>query len=289
MLVGVLGLTASGRADDSEKLVKKAVERSTLNQAGTKPFHLKAVLAPSFERDRGSNRTGEVEIWWASPTQWRREGRSPEFHQIAIVNGGREWQKNEGEYFPEWLRETSVALIEPVPSLDQVLQHVKDAKKRRMAGSTYFSWTMMSTDGKVEKGMCAGLAVTESTGLLFYGGGLGWGGLYKDYKNFHGRMVAQTVSVGSPEVTAKVTMLEDLRDISADLFDTEGAGGDVPLLRTVEVEETLLRKNLLPMEPVEWPALKDGPLEGAITTRIVVDRTGKVRERVNPLRQSGLE
>src|ERR1700722_4884668 len=118
MLVGVLGLTASGRADDSEKLVKKAVERSTLNQAGTKPFHLKAVIAPSRERDRGSNRTGEVEIWWASPTRWKREVRSPEFHQTTIVNGTKEWQKNEGDYFPEWLRETCVALIEPVPPLD---------------------------------------------------------------------------------------------------------------------------------------------------------------------------
>jgi len=79
-------------------------------------------------------------------------------------------------------------------------------------------------------------------------------------------------------VTAKVTTLEDLRDIPPGLFDTEATGGDVSLLRTEEVEETSLRKNLLPMEPVEWPALKDGPLEGAITTKIVVDRTGKVRE-----------
>jgi hypothetical protein len=277
IILVVLGLPASGRADDSERLVKKAVERSTLNQAGTKPFHLKAVLAPSFEGDRGSNRTGEVEIWWASPTQWRREVRSPAFHQIAIVNGGREWQKNEGDYFPEWLRETSMALIEPVPSLDEVLKQVKDAEVKRLMGSTYFSWMMMSTDG-MEKGMGAGLAVKDSTGLLLYGGGLGWGGAYRDYKNFHGRMVAQTVSVGSPEVTAKVTVLEDLREIPPDLFDTEAAGGDVPLLRTVKVEQALLRKNLLVTEPIEWPALKDGPLEGAITTKIVVDRTGKVRE-----------
>jgi len=254
------------------------VERSTLNQPGTKPFHLKAVLAPSLERDRGSNRTGEVDIWWVSPTQWRREVRSPEFHQIAIVNGGREWQKNDGDYFPEWLRETTVALIEPVPSLDQVLQQVKDAEKRSMAGSTYFTWTMMSTDGKVQKGMGASLAVTESTGLLFYGGGLEWGGLYKDYENFHGRMVARTVSAGSPEVTAKVTTLEDLRDVPPGFFDAEAGGGDVPLLRTVEVEETSLREKLLPMQPVEWPPIKDGPLEGAITTKIVVDRTGEVRE-----------
>lgn len=48
MLVAVLGLSVVGRADDPEKTVKKAVERSTLNQMGTKPFHLKAIIAPSF-------------------------------------------------------------------------------------------------------------------------------------------------------------------------------------------------------------------------------------------------
>src|SRR5713101_6718682 len=110
VLVAVSGFSAFGRAEDDAGTVKKAVERSTLNQPGTKPFHLKAVLAPSRDSDRGSNRTGEVEIWWVSPTQWRREVRSPGFHQIVIVNAGKEWQKNEGDYFPEWLRETAVAL-----------------------------------------------------------------------------------------------------------------------------------------------------------------------------------
>ena len=193
MSVAVLGLSVVGRADDPEKTVKNAVERSALNQIGTKPFHLKAIIAPSFDRDQGSNRTGEVEIWWASPTQWKREVRSPEFHQIEIVNGGKEWQKNEGDYFPEWLRETCVALIDPVPSLDQVLEQANKADVRKSSGSTYYSWTMMSSDGNVEKGMGAGLAITDNTGLLFYGGALGWGGLYKDYKSFHGRMVGRTV------------------------------------------------------------------------------------------------
>src|SRR6266404_1249771 len=60
VLAAVLGWSASGRADDPVKTLRKAVERSTLNQSGTKPFHLKAVLALSF--DRGSwieaNRAG---------------------------------------------------------------------------------------------------------------------------------------------------------------------------------------------------------------------------------------
>jgi hypothetical protein len=62
--------------------VKKAVEKSTLDQPGTRPFHLKAAYAPSFERNKHSYREGEVEIWWESPTRWHREVRSPDFHQI---------------------------------------------------------------------------------------------------------------------------------------------------------------------------------------------------------------
>jgi hypothetical protein len=276
--LALVGLSISVRADDPEKLVKKAVERSTLNQSGTRPFHLKAVLTPSFDRDRGSNRTGEVEIWWASPAQWKREVRSPEFHQIAIRNGERESQKNEGDYFPEWLREISVALIEPVPQLDKVLENVRDADVKRMMGSTYFSWMMMSSNGTVEKGVGAGIAITEQTGLLFYGGDLGWGGMFKDYESFHGRQVARTVSAGSPEVTAKVITLEDLRDIPPGLFDATANGSDTLLLRTILVDELTLRKNLIPTDAIMWLPMKDGPLEGAVTTKIVVDCAGKVRE-----------
>jgi hypothetical protein len=106
-----------GHAENLAKEVKKAVEHSKLDQPGTKAFHLRATLAPSFERDKESGRTGGVEIWWASPTRWKREVRSPEFHPVDIVDGARDWQKNEGDYFPEWLREVAVALINPVPPL----------------------------------------------------------------------------------------------------------------------------------------------------------------------------
>ena len=194
------------------------------------------------------------------------------------MNGSQEWQKNEGEYFPEWLREVSVALIEPVPSLDQVLKQVKDSDVKKFMGTTDFSWMIMSTDGNVEKGMGAGVSINDNAGLLQGGSGLGWSGFYADYKSFHGRMVAWTVKAGSPEVTAKVTTLEDLRDVPSGFFDADGSGGDAPLLRTVVVEERSFRQNLLPAPPVAWPPLKDGPLEGVVTTEIVVDRTGKVGE-----------
>jgi hypothetical protein len=126
-------LVVPGHAEDLAGQVKKAIDKSTLDQPGTRPFHLKAAYAPSFERDKDSHREGEAEIWWESPTRWRREVRSPEFHQIAIVDGARQWQKNEGDYFPEWLRELAVAIVRPVPlPMDVLLQRVKTAEVRPM-------------------------------------------------------------------------------------------------------------------------------------------------------------
>jgi hypothetical protein len=267
-----------GHAENLAKEVKKAVERSTLDQPGTKAFHLKATVAPSFERDKESGRRGEVEIWWASPTRWKRELRSPEFHQIQIVNGAYEWQKNEGDYFPQWLQQTAVELIKPVPPLDQVLEQAKAAEVRRIGPMTNLNWSTPSGTAEIHNILRSWVALQNATGLLLYAGGLGWGGEFKDYADFHGRMVARTVNVGTPQVTARILTLEDLRVVPAGFFDTTtGKDGDTPL-RTMLMDEISLRKNLLPMEPVPWPPLQDGPLEGNVTSQIVVDREGKVRD-----------
>lgn len=264
-------------AEDLAGRVKKAVQKSTLNQPGTRPFHLKAVLAPSYDRDNGSDRTGEIEIWWESPTKWRREVRCPVFHQVEIVNEGRVWQKNDGDYFPEWLRQTAIELINPIPRLQEVLDQIKDAEVRTTMGTTYITWMIPSSNGETQSLMGATVAISDNSGLLFYGGGFGWGGLFHDYKDFHSRMVPQTVAVGSPEVTAKITTLEDLND-TPDLLAPSTAGGDTQPLETVLIDEPTLRKSLLPMQTPTWPPLKDGPLQGAVTTEIAVDRTGNVRD-----------
>jgi len=84
------------------------------------------------------------------------------------VNSGREWQKNEGEYFPEWLRETSVALIEPVSVTGPGPAASEGRGMRENGGEHVLQLDNDEHRRKVEKGMGAGLAVTESTGLLFY-------------------------------------------------------------------------------------------------------------------------
>lgn len=270
--------SCTGHSEDLVKRVKKAVELSTLDQPGTHPFHLKANFAPSYERDKNSGRTGEVEIWWASPSQWRREVRCPNFHQVQIVDGAQIWQKNDGDYFPEWLREISNSLVRPLPLSDEVLAQVRSAEVRQLTGKTYLSWSLMSSDGDSQKGMGAGISLTDQTGLLFTANGFGWGGWFRDYKTFHNRQVPQTVSNGTPEVTAKITTLEDLDQIPPNLFDLSVGGRNPSPLKTVLLDETTLRKNLVPVQAASWPALKDGPLEGGLTTDVSIDRSGKVRE-----------
>jgi hypothetical protein len=274
----LLGAPSILQGKDIEETVKEAVRRSTLNQVGTHAFHLRATIAPTMNSGPGTDRKGEVEIWWQSPTQFKQEINSPEFHQIKIVAGDREWQENEGVYFPEWLRETAVALIEPVPQLNQVLEQMKTGEVRSMAGSTYASWMSFSTDGTVRKSIGCTVSVNNQTGLLFYGGCSGWGALFKNYADFHGRKVARVLNSGSPEVTTTVAVLEDLKDVSSAIFNVPDEGGDVHPLHTVVVDEMSLRKNLEPAPALAWPPVKDGPLEGVITTEIVLDRDGKVRD-----------
>ena len=277
-LAAIAMWTTVGRAENLAKDIKKGVERSTLDQPGTKPFHLKATVAPSFERDKESGRTGDVEVWWVSPTQWRREVRSPEFRQVEIINNGHDWQKNDGDYFPQWLQQTAVELVKPVPPLDQVLEHANAAEVRRMGPMTNLDWTTASGTAEVHNILRAWVALSNSTGLLLYAGGLGWGGEFKDYTDFHGRMVARTVNVGTPQVTARVTTLEDLGATPEGFFDASAPGGDAHPVQTVLLDETSLRKNLLRTEPITWPPLQDGPLEGNVTTEVIVDREGKVRD-----------
>ena len=277
----LLAIPLSAHSEDNTSRVRKAIERSTLDQPGTKPFHLKATLAPTSERERASNRTGSIEIWWSSPTQWKRELTVPGFHLVEITDGSHHWQHTEGDYFPEWLREIAIAVIQPVPNRDQVLAHIKTAEVRTIPGGIHFSWMEFSSNGDTKASMGAGLFLSDNSGLLAYGSGFGWDFENQDYSAFHNLLIARKVAAtggSNPEVTAKITTIEDLGTIPANLFDTTQPGSDPNPMRTLPVDESALRKNLQPTPPPAWPALKDGPLEGAVTTTVVVDREGKTHD-----------
>ncbi|WP_158824323.1 hypothetical protein [Granulicella sp. S156] len=266
----------SAQAEDMLARVRKAVERSTLDQPGTHPFHLRASLVPSPGRDKDSGRIGEVEIWWQAPGQYRREVRSSGFHQIEIVSGGRVWQKNDGDYFPDWLREMAEALIQPLPPVSAARKGLIPDEVKTLPGNTYLNWELpLPLNSQPAK---EDVALTDSTGLLFYDGGLGWGALFKDYASFHGRNVARTLTTGIPEVTAKVLLLEDLPDVASGWFDSTVQGSD-PEIKTVAIDSTDLAADISgPFSLPVWPEVTNTPLTGVVSTDLVLDRKGRIRE-----------
>jgi len=286
LILAFVTLQSLGLHADQASQVKKAIERSTLNQPSTRPFHLKATIAPSFERDKDAGRTGEVEIWWSAPDKWRREVRSPEFHQIEIVNGAEDWQENEGDYFPEWLLETSIELVNPVPNVEDVLRHAKDAEvhqfhlqtKKGPMSQINLDWITETGTPEVKNIQRSGVALNPDTDLLLYTNGFGWGAEFKDYQKFHGLMVSRTVSHGTPEVTAKVVVLEDLGRVPPGFLDVDPKAEGSKPMRTELINEVALRRNLHPTGPIVWPPLQDGVLEGNVTSWILVDQSGAVRE-----------
>ncbi len=87
-------------------------------------------------------------------------------------------------------------------------------------------------------------------------------------------MVAHKVSGLTPEVTT----LDDLGPVSESFFDTSVPGGDPQHVRTIYLDEPTFRKNLQSFDTVTWPTVENGPFQGSVTSVVVVDREGKVRE-----------
>jgi len=261
LLLPVMACVCLGAgAEDLSSRVKKVIEKSTLDQVGTPPFHLKAEIAPTMARNKDSGETGTVEIWWESPGRWRREVHSPAFSQVQIVDGEKVWQKNEGDYFPEWLREIAVALVNPVAKPAEVFEHLKTADVKVGFGETHASWPIETVAGDRRIALFGNLSISEPSGLLMGANGTGWNGYLSNFASFHKLLIARNVESG--KVTAKITVLEDLGAQPEGWFDARAAGGDPAPIVTVVAEEAELRKNLLPAPAVVWPALSAGPLQG---------------------------
>ena len=118
--------------------------------------------------------------------------------------------------------------------MDILLQRVKTAEIKHMKlppnaqgvvfEQTNVNWEPAAGLGDEQSNGKGYLALNNQTGLLFYTGGPGWGGLYHDFKNFHGRMIAYTVAAGYVEVTAKVQYYRRPRNYSEGLLRYQCTG-----------------------------------------------------------------
>ncbi len=261
-----------------ERAVQEAANHSTLAASGRAPFHLLAIA--SEERQHDPQWNAQIEEWWQSPTLWRREIRSQNFTQTLVVNGTQVYEQDSATFFPEWLRNLAVELVDPVPAgeLDRIRGlHDEIAKPGGGRGQVNASWTIQGSDGKTSKTIGAGLAFFNDSGLLMYGDDINWDFDFHDYKEFHGQQIARTISAGSPEVTAKISILEDLNGPDPKLFSIETPTPSAHQIQSLVIPEMELRKLVVTAPEPHWPDMSAGALTGAMVMRVVVDREGKVQ------------
>jgi hypothetical protein len=94
---------------DAGAVLTQALKASSLTVQG-KPFH--AVM--DIEK-AGETYSGRIEVWWVNGSKYRMVVTSPKFNQVVTVNGDQVQEKNEGDYYPRWLENFTLALLDPVP------------------------------------------------------------------------------------------------------------------------------------------------------------------------------
>ena len=262
-----------------EDAVAEAASRSTLAAPSGVPFHLQAKISDETTHD--PQYEAVVEEWWQSPTVWRREFHSGAFSQTLIVNGDKVEEQDAGPVFPELLRNLTVELVNTVPRLDQLAAlHQSVTKPDGTPGQIRAAWQIPGTDGITTKTIAASIAISRDTGLMVYGGDIDWDVALHEYEDFHGKQIARRLtaqSQGGPQLTAKITLLQDLPDSEKRLFLIHKSTPRKKQLRVLVVPEMKLRKLSLETPAPHWPNLLSGARRGAMVMRVVVDREGNVR------------
>ena len=98
-----------------ENAARTAALKSALAQPGAAPFHLRAVI--SEQKTHDAQWDAEVEEWWLSPTRYKRRFHCARFSQTLVVDGAKSQETDSGQVFPELLRNLTVELTDPNPTV----------------------------------------------------------------------------------------------------------------------------------------------------------------------------
>jgi hypothetical protein len=271
-------LAASAFASDGNTLsvgdaAERAMQQSRLTLPGSKPFHLQAVIRETGEPN--SDYQAKIEEYWVSPTKWKRTIESPDFSQILIVNGDAVSEKNTGDYFPFWLNDFVTAMLDPLPMLNVLKQsNVQVAKPQASEKST----TCADLHSRVDRWV---ICFEGSHGLLVSVFTKGYSAEFKDFKKFGEKRVARRI-VRDPEpgtnLEARITDLSELTQSDEQMFVVSQSTPLKERIKSIKIDEEVLRKLVLGNTEIEWPPVGDGLTAGGCAVYVSADRAGHIRE-----------
>ncbi|MGH9500930.1 MAG: energy transducer TonB [Terriglobales bacterium] len=257
--------------------VQNAIKLSRLTVPGENPFHLKATSHPanSFIPDY----TAEIEEYWISPDKWRRTIRSKTFEQTIIVNGPKRLEKSSDDYYPKWINDIVIAILEAAPQhLLNDIEQLPDTVVPGKAASVRYQPS--STDGTVTNAWWGSVDLAPNGVLKWISGKLFSAG-FKNYTDFHGKSIPQVVETFPPIPHGDVNTEVEVSDFSPSdesMFAIETPTPAKDQLRLVAMNEIEYRKTAIDPPVMKWESVSRRPTTGVLSLYIVTDKAGKVRE-----------
>jgi hypothetical protein len=264
--------------------VAKALAKGSITGEGALPFHIR--IEVTEPENPQSPYQGAFEEWWVSADQWRREVTSKDgMRQTIVVAGGKKTEKDEGDYFPVWLRSFVRAVFDPVPNPEAWVGNGLVIDQVNFFPNGARSTPCARTQGKIGS---AGRDSTVYFNVCFDVEGAleaffspGYGMEFHDYRKFGKKKIARTLA-DDPEsgthLVGKVTVLEEESKAkgAADLFAP--LPGDEDRFRDVQVSAKTMEKLTDANPPIVWPTVRSGKLSGKVAIYVSTDTKGQVRE-----------
>lgn len=257
----------SAEEPDQSIAIRKALKISSLTFEG-RPFHAVLEIGKA-----GEDYSGRVEIWWGDAAKYRLVVSSPNFNQTKIVNGDLIYEKNDGDYYPRWLENFVLGVIDPVPM----------AHEFRKAGPQVSADCLKHEDkpgGITDELSFAIICTRPDTGLDFVMTFPYFIG-FKDVQDFEGKKIARTYETRVKDfqtTSARMTLLEKLADGDNSLFGVQEMTPKADRISTTFVS-TLKEESLVEKPPeIQWPDVREGKTDGYMIVYARTDRTGRVRE-----------
>lgn len=259
-------------------LPSHALARSQITSAGSSPFHLRAKTFEATNLDN-QNYDAEIDEVWVAPNKWRRTIKSAKFSEVLIASDGKFSEQLIGEYYPHWLHTLVNAIFEPGAPLQGVDLTKSDDNPEPGGPGTCrrfgYRVGIPPVQNTIFATYCFQNGLIESIGSPVGD----YGGDYSAYKKFGHQQVARKIQEWiEPGTTleADIVALNDAHSANDD--STFAISHPSNPLRTVFVEERILREIAVNSPAMRWPTIKDGKPVGALSIYVCLDRQGHVRE-----------
>jgi hypothetical protein len=261
----------------SDQAIERALKVGTLTSDGP-PFH--AVLEISEPGNASSNFVGTIEIYWASPSRYRTNIKSKNFNQIRIVNGADIEERNDGDFYPAWVRNYMLAILDPLP-----MAHDFVGRGAPVMLGPNISQSCVNrddrTNGITDQMTWAQICFQGGEPLIKYAMDFTYFMEFGDYKTFRNKQIARTYTTytdGNDKVIGRLTMLETLDAADESLLQVKNATPPPQQIQTAFISMQANQSLFESVPAIEWPPVHEGKTEGNMIIHVITDRTGQVRE-----------